>query len=220
MEADEVFDNRHGSKQSGTDTEDGVGRQLVARQAIPHAKVEADGHEDAVEDDEGPEPEDGLLAGAQRVLERRRAGEVGVIVGDLGVGKLGVGIWRRDAAWLCAGVEAGRVVDGRGAARLSFVVAGAVDVHAGYGQRVGLSCSRRSRCISLGRQRPQGLRRRLLRSHCVERWHDGVPRRKVRERRETRRVGRVLSGCQRVRLCLDTVGVSWGNGRIMGERVC
>jgi hypothetical protein len=79
---------------------------------------------------------------------------------------------------LCAGVEAGRVVDGRGAARLSFVVAGAVDVHAGYGQRVGLSCSRRSRCISLRRQRPQGLRRRLLRSHCVERWHDGVPREK------------------------------------------
>lgn len=144
MEADEVLDNRHGSEQGGADTEDGVGGQLVARQAIPHAKVEADGHEDAVEDDEGPEPEDGLLARAQRVVERRRAGEVRVFVRDLRVGKLGVGIGRRGAAWLCAWGEVGVVAGGRRAARLSFIVAHAVDLYAGYGQRVGLAGRRRS----------------------------------------------------------------------------
>jgi hypothetical protein len=85
-----VLDNGHGSEQRGTNTEDGVCGQLVARQAIPHAKVHSDGHEDAVDEDEEPEPEDGLLARAQRVVERRGLPEVGVIVRDLRVGVDGV----------------------------------------------------------------------------------------------------------------------------------
>jgi hypothetical protein len=67
-ESDEVLNNRNGSQQRCTDTEDGVCRELVARQAIPHAKVKANGHAHAVEEDQGPEPEDGLLPRSQRVV--------------------------------------------------------------------------------------------------------------------------------------------------------
>lgn len=65
VEADEILNNRHGSQQGGADTEDGIGGQLVASEAVPHAKVEANGHADAVENNEGPEPENSLLAGSQ-----------------------------------------------------------------------------------------------------------------------------------------------------------
>ena len=84
-EADEVLDDANGSEQRGADTEDGVCTQLVPREAVPHAEVEADGHAHAVEEDERPEPEDTLLARSQAVVERRRMRKVGVIVGDLGV---------------------------------------------------------------------------------------------------------------------------------------
>lgn len=58
MEANKVLNNRDGSQQGGADTEDGICRQLVSCQAVPHAKVQANGHEDAVDNDERPEPKD------------------------------------------------------------------------------------------------------------------------------------------------------------------
>jgi len=90
IESNEILDNGDGAEQRSANTEDGVGRQLVARQAIPHAKVHANGHEDAVDEDEGPEPEDGLSPCSQRVFERWRFSEVWIIEYDLGVGIDGV----------------------------------------------------------------------------------------------------------------------------------
>lgn len=106
VETDEILNNRHGSQQGGADTEDSIGRQLVASETVPHAKVEANRHADAVENDEGPEPENGLLAGSQRVVEWWWTCKVGVIVCDLGVGEESVSVWRWSATWLCAWVEA------------------------------------------------------------------------------------------------------------------
>jgi hypothetical protein len=125
-EADKVLDNGDGSEQRGTDTEDGVRGELVARQAIPHAKVHSNGHEDAVDEDERPEPSDGLPARAQRVLERRRLPEVGVIVRDLCVRVYGVRVGRYCAAWL--GAECRR---GLGSWLALVVVARAVDLEPG-----------------------------------------------------------------------------------------
>lgn len=149
VEADEVLDNGDCSKQRSANAEDGVGRQLVARQAIPHAKVKADGHEDTVEDDEGPEPEDGLLSRTQRVLERWRPSEVGVVVCDLCVRVPSVQAWRGCSTRVCAGCCEGRsraVCAGAArfcAARLAFiVVAHAIDVNSWHLQRVGIGSLR------------------------------------------------------------------------------
>jgi hypothetical protein len=139
-EADKVLDDGDGSEQRGTDTEDGIGGELVARQAIPHAKVHSNGHEDAVDEDEGPEPGDGLPARAQRVLERRGLPEVGVIVRDLCVRIYGVRVGRNCAAWL--GAECGR---GLGPWLSLVVVARAVDLESGHPEGVGIPgavCSR------------------------------------------------------------------------------
>jgi hypothetical protein len=141
-EADKVLDNGDGPEQRSADTEDGVCGELVARQAIPHAKVHANGHEDAVDEDEQPEPEDGLPARAQRVLERRGLPEVGVIVCDLGMGIYGVRVGRGCPAGL--GAERGC---GRGARLALVVVARAVDLDARHLKRAGTSgrvCSRGS----------------------------------------------------------------------------
>lgn len=106
VKADEILDNGHGSKQSGADTEDCIGGQLIASEAVPHAKVEANGHEDAVDNNQRPEPGNGLFPWLERVVEGRRPGEVWVVVGDLGVGKEGLWVWRCRPTWLSAGVEA------------------------------------------------------------------------------------------------------------------
>lgn len=135
VEAHKVLDNGDGAQQRSADTEDGIGRQLVSRQAVPHAKVHANGHENAVDEDEEPEPEDGLLAGAQRVAQRWRAAEVGVIVCDLGVWVDCVRVGRGCATVCCAG-------DGGGcrASRVSLVVvAGAVDLNIWHLQCVCLA---------------------------------------------------------------------------------
>lgn len=165
MKANEVFDDRDGPEQGGTDTEDGICRQLVSGQAIPHAKVEANGHEDAVENNKRPEPEDGLLADSQRVFQRRRAAEIGVIVGDLGVWIDVVWVWRRCSAGIGTGIQA-RSIDGRGAARLALIVAGTVDGDAGDLERAG---RRRVvlRCVCW-RRWPQWLCRGLLGGHGGE----------------------------------------------------
>ena len=96
-EANKVLDDTNGSEQGGADTEDSVGAQLIARQAIPHAKVEPNGHAHTVEEDEKPEEENGLLARLQRVIEWRRVCEVGVIVCDLGVWEEGRRVGRGGA---------------------------------------------------------------------------------------------------------------------------
>jgi len=45
---------------------------------------------------------------------------------------------------------------------------------------------------------------------AVARWS---AQEKSADAAETREVGRVLSGCQRVSVCLVRVGVSWGEGK-------
>lgn len=108
VEADEVLDDRDGSQQGSTNGEDGIGGQLVASEAVPHAKVEADGHEDAVDYDKTPEPEDGLLADPQAIVQGRWSRELGVRVGDLGVRKLGGGrLWGGCTTGVLARVLAG-----------------------------------------------------------------------------------------------------------------
>lgn len=92
-ESHKVLDNRDSPQQRSANTEDGVGGQLVSCQAVPHAKVHANGHEDAVDEDEQPEPENGLPARLQRVIERRRPSKVGVVVRDLRVRVDGVRVW-------------------------------------------------------------------------------------------------------------------------------
>jgi hypothetical protein len=163
-----VLDNRHGTQQRSANTENGVGRQLVARQAIPHAKVQPNGHEDAIDEDERPEVDDGLLALAERVVERRRLAEVGVVVSDLRVWVDGVGIGGYGAAGGGAG-DGG----GSGAAWLALVVvAGAVDLDAGDLERVGLPGGAVGGRGSLGLGHgdgfwPQRLCGRLLGGHYV-----------------------------------------------------
>ena len=163
--ANEVLDNGNGSEQRRADAEDGIGGQLVSGEAVPHAKVHANGHEDAVDEDEEPEPENGLLAHAQRVLERRRPAEVGVVVRDLGVGVYGVRVGRCGARGICAG--SGSLCC---AARVALVVvARPVDVDARDLQRVGLAgavCRRGARGLRHGQRFwPQRLCRRLLGGH-------------------------------------------------------
>ena len=116
MEANEILDNGHGTQQRSADTERGIGGKLVSSKTVPHAKVQPNRHEDAVQDDECPEPENGLLARPQRVLQRRRPSEIRVIVRDLGVGKSCVErvvyVWRHGSA----GVGTGVLIHGGGAA--------------------------------------------------------------------------------------------------------
>jgi hypothetical protein len=93
-EADKVLDDTDCAEQRCADTEDGVCAQLVSREAIPHAKVEADGHAHAVKEDQKPEPEDALRARPQSVVERRRRRKVGVFEHDLRVRKERGGVRR------------------------------------------------------------------------------------------------------------------------------
>lgn len=108
METNEILDNGHGTQQRSADTERGIGRQLVSSETVPHAKVQPNRHEDAVQDDERPEPENGLLARPQRVLQRRRPSEIRIIVRDLGVGESCiervVNVWRHGSAGARPGV--------------------------------------------------------------------------------------------------------------------
>jgi hypothetical protein len=109
VETDKVLDNRDRTQQRSANTERSVGGELISCQAIPHAKVKSNGHKDAVENDERPEPENRLLSRAQRVLQRRRSSEVGVIVCDLCVGISGVervvDVWRDRSAGIRTGVH-------------------------------------------------------------------------------------------------------------------
>jgi hypothetical protein len=168
MEADEVFHNRHSTQQCCADTEDSVCRQLISRQAIPHAKVQADGHANAVEEDQGPEPKDGLLPRAQRVFERRRAPEVGVIVRDLSMWVDGMRVGRWSSTRIRASIQGCRgATNGCCAARLSFiVVAGAIDLNSGHVKGIRLRCRRACVCFSRC-YGPQRLCGSLLGRHCA-----------------------------------------------------
>lgn len=128
VEAYKVLDNRHGSKQRCANAEHGVGRQLVARQTIPHAKVKADGHKDTINHDEEPKPKDCLLARSQRVAQRWRAEEIGVFVSYLRVRVLREQAGRGSSARAGAGGNE----RGRGAAWLSLLIVldGPIDVDA------------------------------------------------------------------------------------------
>jgi hypothetical protein len=121
-ESNDVLDNRDGSEQSRADTEDGVGRKLIARQAVPHSKVQANGHAHAVEYDQQPEPKDGLLPGAQRVVQRRRLVEV-----DVGEDNLCVREGCIPERGCMAGIAARRW--GRGSCARGVLVGGAIDAH-------------------------------------------------------------------------------------------
>lgn len=166
VEAHKVLDDRNSTQQRRADTEDGIGRQLVARKTVPHAKVHADGHEDAVDEDERPKPDDGISARSQRVLERRRFAEVRVVVRDLSVWVDCMWVWRYCAADVCAG-DGGCCC----ASWLAFVVVNtrSVDLHDGHGEGVGIAscvCGCGSFRFGYGlRDWPQRLCRRLLGGH-------------------------------------------------------
>lgn len=81
-EADEVFADADATEAASANAEDGVGRE---RGAVPEAKVEPDGHGDAVEADEAPEEGDGEFARVQCIVEGRGAvEETGVAVVSAG----------------------------------------------------------------------------------------------------------------------------------------
>lgn len=130
METNEVFDDRDGTQQRSTNTERSVGRQLISSKTIPHAKIQSNGHEDAVQYDQGPEPEDGLLPCAQRVFQRRRSSEVGVVICDLCMGKSCVQgvvyIWRDGSAGICTSVDCGCAVIGVGDSFIAWNVKRAI----------------------------------------------------------------------------------------------
>lgn len=141
--AHKVLDNGDCAEQRSANTEDGVCRQLVAGQAVPHAKVHANGHEDAVDEDERPEPDDGLFPCTKGVFERWRLAEVCILVRDLRVRVDRVRVRRCCAADVRAGSR-GR--HGCCATASLVVVARPVDVDARDLQRVRLAgavCSRR-----------------------------------------------------------------------------
>jgi hypothetical protein len=165
--SNEILDNRHGPQQRSTDTEDGIGTQLVPPQTVPQAEIHANRHEDAVGEDERPEPEDGFAPYLQRVVERRRAREVGVIVCDL---RVWVGNLRDGGVCSTCGRARGALCDTSGLSLI--VVTCAVDDYAGDLQRVGIAC-----CVCCGRAVgfgegdgagwPQSLRRGLLCRHVA-----------------------------------------------------
>ena len=142
-EADEVLDDTDGTQQRGADTEHGIRTQLVAREAVPHAKVETNRHAHAVEEDERPEPEDALLARPQAVIERRRVCKVGVIVRDLGMREQCGGVRGGRPRGVSAEVAVGGCgAGGSGGGGAASLVAGAVcdgdagDLEGGVGRRL------------------------------------------------------------------------------------
>ena len=121
-EPNDVLHDRDSSEQGSANAEHSVRRKLVPRKAIPHSKVQANWHEDAVQYDQQPKPKDCLPARAQRVVQGRRLIEVDVRKHDLGVRKGCI-----PKRWRMAGITACRW--GCGPCARGVLLACAIDAH-------------------------------------------------------------------------------------------
>jgi len=112
-ETEDVFTDGGAAETGGGDGEDGVGGEAGA---VPEAEIEGDGDADAVDEDEGPEEEDGAPAGGEGVVEGGGAGGKESFVGEGGkevvyVGRGGV----IDGGVMVVSCEAGGATAGVGA---------------------------------------------------------------------------------------------------------